>query len=229
MTHKFEEWVREHGLTGTQLKFLAITTMFIDHMGAICFPGLWELRVIGRIAFPVFCFLMAEGAYYTSDIRKYELRLLVFALLSEIPFDYAFYGELFYTGYQNVFFTLLAGLLCIDVFRSKGTNWGIGAFLILAALAELMHTDYGAAGVLFVVLFYRFREQRFMGQIMFGICNAVCFFSALQTCASLASIPLVFYSGKPGRKMRWMFYIFYPVHLLFLAGIHNLFFIGRGV
>lgn len=225
MTAQFELWVKKHGLTGTQLKLLAITTMFIDHLGATCFPENMALRVIGRMAFPIFCFLMAEGAHYTSDIRKYEFRLLLFALISEIPFDYAFFGELFYWGHQNVFFTLLAGLLCIDVFQHKSTSWGVGAFLVVAALAQLLCTDYGAAGVLFIVLFYRFREQRIKGQLFFGVFNYLCFGSILQACASLASIPLIFYSGKPGRKMRWLFYIFYPAHLLLLAGIHKLFFL----
>lgn len=218
-----EQLIQRHGLTGTQLKLLAITAMFIDHLGAICYPEITAFRVIGRIAFPIFCFLIAEGAYYTSDIRNYELRLLLFAFLSELPFDYAFYGCPVYWGHQNVFFTLLAGLVCIDVLQHKSDNWGMAAFVLLAVAAQLANTDYGAAGVLFVVLFYKLRTQRVKGQVLFGIFNLLWFSDALQACASLASIPLLLYSGKPGRKIKWLFYLFYPVHLLLLTGFKIMF------
>ncbi|MGN0170113.1 MAG: TraX family protein [Lachnospiraceae bacterium] len=219
MIQQLESWIKTHGLTGTQLKILAIAAMFIDHLGAICFPDSIAFRVIGRISFPIFCFLISEGAYHTSNIRKYEMRLFLFALLSEIPFDLAFYGRILYWEHQNVFFTLLAGLLCIDVIQHQSRSRGLVAFMILAVITQISNTDYGAAGVLFVLLFYLYRNRPIQGQLLFGITNYFCFFSPLQACAGFASIPLLFYSGKPGRRMRWLFYLFYPLHLLLLAGI----------
>ena len=98
-------------LNGFHLKLIAACTMFIDHMGHTLFPTVLWLRCIGRLAFPIFCFLIAEGCVYTRDRRKYALRLLVFALLSEVPFDLMVGGTVWYPYSQNVLWTLLAGAL----------------------------------------------------------------------------------------------------------------------
>ena len=89
----------------------AMATMLVDHMGYVLFPWILWLRCVGRIAFPIFAFQIAEGCIRTHDRRRYALRLLLFAVLTEVPFDLAFNGQVLYLGYQNVLWTLLAGAL----------------------------------------------------------------------------------------------------------------------
>ena len=99
------------GLSAMTLKYIAMATMLVDHMGYVLFPWILWLRCVGRIAFPIFAFQIAEGCIRTHDRRRYALRLLLFAVLTEVPFDLAFNGQVLYLGYQNVLWTLLAGAL----------------------------------------------------------------------------------------------------------------------
>lgn len=107
-------------MSGFTLKLLALILMIIDHCGLVLFAGTslyLPCRILGRIAFPLYAFLITEGYVHTRNVKKYAARLLVFAVLSEVPFDYAFFGTPFYMGYQNVFFTLVLGLgalVCLD-------------------------------------------------------------------------------------------------------------------
>ena len=96
------------GLSAMTLKYIAMATMLVDHMGYVLFPWILWLRCVGRIAFPIFAFQIAEGCIRTHDRRRYALRLLLFAVLTEVPFDLAFNGQVLYLGYQNVLWTLLA-------------------------------------------------------------------------------------------------------------------------
>ena len=189
-------------LNGFHLKLIAACTMFIDHMGHTLFPTVLWLRCIGRLAFPIFCFLIAEGCVYTRDRRKYALRLLAFALLSEVPFDLMVGGTVWYPYSQNVLWTLLAGALicwCVDWALRKKTP---AAFLLTGAaeaaafcLLELAGTDYRGWGMLLVVLFYGVRSLA-------------------------ALLPLWLYNGRRGYSnlvVQYGFYAFYPVHILILS------------
>lgn len=146
------------------LKIIAITTMAIDHVGAVFFPKYVMFRMIGRLAFPIFAFLIAEGAYYTRDINKYIGRMGVFALLSEIPFDLAFYGQILDWRHQNVMWTFFLALVAvwIDKNYAKGHDQGgyfvVGAVLAMVA-ASFLKSDYQAYGVILVLLFYKFRHR----------------------------------------------------------------------
>mgnify|MGYP004588881953 CR=1 FL=1 len=223
-------------LNGFHLKLIAICTMFIDHMGYTLFPGALWLRCIGRIAFPVFCFLIAEGCVYTRDRRKYALRLLAFALLSEIPFNLMNSGALWDMYHQNVLWTLLLGaLMCwlMDWAMQKRAGWAFA--LVVAAMAaaywllEIGNTDYGGWGMLLVVMFYGIRRApsravvkmiaQFFGLAFFSIAVMGGYISIeLWSLVSLA--PIWLYNGQRGfsnRAVQYGFYAFYPVHILILS------------
>jgi len=148
-------------LSGSVLKWIAILTMLVDHVGACLLVSNFTLRQIGRIAFPLFCFLIAEGAVHTRDMKKYLLRLGVFAVFSELPFDLAFYHQAFYCEKQNVYWTLFLGLAVIWLFKQYPIeSWkGYLGLLFAAGFAEIFCTDYGAAGVLVIVLMYVLRHS----------------------------------------------------------------------
>lgn len=178
------------------------------------------LRYIGRLGFPIFCFLLIEGFLHTRNVWKYTLRLFLFALISEIPFNLAFRGKLFYSGYQNVFFTLLIGLLVMIAFSyiEKQTTWYRFVRLLLSVfsmaagmvLAELLKTDYAAIGVFCIMMLYIFRKKKGL-QMLAG-----CLSFAWEFTAPLAFLPIAFYNGKRGWKLKYAFYIFYPLHLFLL-------------
>ena len=97
------------GIKTFLLKWIAIISMLIDHIGAVLFPWCEWMRIVGRLAFPIFAYLLVEGFVYTKDVKKYLVRLGLFALISEIPFDLAFFGTVFAPVHQNVFFELFCG------------------------------------------------------------------------------------------------------------------------
>ncbi len=226
------------GISGNLLKWFAVIAMAIDHMGAgllesyvmnawggsplgSAFAEKWNellaadhiIRMIGRPAFPIFCFLLVQGFVHTRNVKKYAVRLGIFALISEIRFDLALRITPFYWKHQNVFFTLLIGLLAIW-FMKKFQNrlWArVSGLLIGAAAAELLCTDYGAFGIALIVLLYLLRDKKAWQCILGAVC------CAWETTAPLAFLLIWFYNGKRGRQSKWFFYWFYPVHLLLYA------------
>lgn len=230
---------------GTALKRAACASMLLDHIGASCLEqgALAEgsaalihitslLRHIGRAAFPIYCFLLVEGFLHTGSARRYALRLLSFALISEIPFDWAFYSSPVYAAHQNVYWTLLLGLAAMWLLRrfalpDGSASWrGIACALGCAAAAGLLRTDYGAAGVLLIAALYLARAER-AEQCAVGATLAFFIQSSVSysVCAAAAFIPVWFYSGRRGRCGRaekWAYYIFYPAHLGLLGAVTNL-------
>ncbi len=183
------------GISGSILKWMAVLIMAIDHAGA----GLLEAYV--------------QGFVHTRNVKKYAVRLGIFALASEIPFDLALRVTPFYWKHQNVFFTLLIGLLAVWFMKSFNNRlWArVSGLLAGAALAELLGTDYGAFGIALIVLLYLLQDKKAWQCILGAIC------CAWETTAPLAFILIWFYNGKRGRQPRWFFYWFYPVHLLLYA------------
>ncbi len=224
-------------INGFLLKLIAIVTMLVDHIGAVLYPDQMIFRYIGRVAFPIFVFLMVEGFYHTKNIRKYELRLLIFAFISEVPFDLAFNDAVLEFQSLNVFFTLFLGLLMLDLIRKvKGQHWkSILILVIFVVAAVLLKTDYDAGGILLVYCFYVFRNQLIPKYIGLGVISLLVF-GPVECWSLLAVIPLILYNGERGFRpdgkwyggravgagaltVKYLFYIFYPVHLLILQFI----------
>ena len=213
------------------LKFLACAIMLLDHIGATLIP--WgTLRIIGRLAFPIFCFLLVEGAHYTRSPRNYLLRLGIGAILSELPFDLALFGSWSWQ-HQSVMITLLLGAMALLAMkRMTQPLLKILVLLLFAFLADFMNTDYGGAGVLMIALFGLTRERKYGWVVqllgMYLICRwiipgGVVWFIGryvfIEIFAILALIPIWLYSGKKStssRAVQWAFYLFYPVHLWIL-------------
>lgn len=239
--------------TGFDLKLIALITMLIDHIAAVfvwryisgtgaydnaVLMNLYQImRYIGRMAFPIYCFLIVEGFCHTRNVGKYALRLGVFALISEIPFDLAVRGTVFAPTYNNVFFTLGIGLLLIwgvsyvekfyEFWQEKKLDGFIGVLATLAAgglmtavavfLAEkVLYTDYGMGGVLAILALYLFRKNIYMAFTMAILVLVVCTGSN-EILALIMLYPLSLYDGTRGKNIKYVFYAFYPVHLLVLA------------
>lgn len=227
------------------LKWIAIITMLIDHVGAVFFSDVIILRLIGRLAFPIFAFLIVQGFLHTKNIKKYIIRLGLFAIISEIPFDLAFNDELFELTSQNVFFTLLIGLIAIVIFdelKEKNKIMAGASILILSVFALYLRTDYDLFGVLMIFVFYLFKDD--FSQAIFYIIyiNALLVLGSwsadnfrsnpwnfIQGAAPLSLILIKHYNGKKGGERiknqvihKYFFYIFYPLHLLILALINYL-------
>ncbi|WP_277258728.1 TraX family protein [Merdimonas faecis] len=206
-------------LDSFQLKCIAIVSMALDHTGAVLYPSQIWLRCLGRIAFPIFCFLIVEGFFHTHDVRRYMGRLGVFALISEIPYDLAFRGVPLEYAHQNVFFTLLIGIGMM-ILLERNREWPVKAVILLLAmwLAVLIRSDYNFRGVLLIFVFYIFHESRWLAVTAGGLWNFL-YRGVIQKYGVLSVLPLALYNGERGRKMKYFFYIFYPAHLLLLYGI----------
>ena len=222
-------------LNGFHLKLIAACTMFIDHMGYTLFPGVMWLRCIGRVAFPIFCFLIAEGCVHTHDRKKYALRLFMFAVLSEIPFNLMTGWAVWNPYDQNVLWTLLLGAaVCwsIDGALKRRTAPAFvltGAAMVAAFwLLEVFCTDYGGWGMLLVAMFYGVRRAPY-GQAAKMAAQAVglAFFCigvmggvTIELWALTALVPIWLYNGQRGfshKAVQYGFYAFYPLHILILS------------
>ena len=245
-------------MTSFALKIIALISMFCDHFGDAFFKHFSFLNLIGRIAFPIFAFQISEGFIHTKSIKKYFLRLGIFALISQIPFS------LFSTKFLkaspfslNVFFTLLIGLLgiylfdyitkkyessvnksninevCSDIKKIKAKSFlsnfiGFIIVILLAYIAELLNTDYGFWGVIVVFMFYVLKGKKLVTALtFFALCvikylpelilsNFHIIYISLALCTFLPIIFINEYNGKQGIKVKYLLYIFYPLHLLLL-------------
>ena len=198
------------------LKMIAIISMLIDHIGYAFFPEVKILRIIGRLAFPIFAYVLTEGFVYTRDVKKYMLRLGVFALISEIPFDLMRRAVLFETSTQNIFFTLFLGVVMMYLVSKTNIviiQYGIVAFLIL--VCRFLHTDYSSTGLLIIIIFYIFRERKIEKLLIVGLVF-IAIAGGIQIFAILALPLIALHSGEQGPKMKLFFYLFYPAHLFIL-------------
>lgn len=219
------------GLSQEMLKCIACVTMLVDHIGAVFVPG-YALRLLGRISFPIFCFLLVEGARHTRDPKRYALRLGIGALLSEIPYDLLFRGGIDW-HHQNVMVTLLIGLGVI-LWAGRMKRFPILPLILGGLLAEAVGSDYGSFGVALIFLFWLTADCR--GKNWIWLVGMVVIFRLMgsqgvtilgltvpiQLFGTLAMVPIALYSGRKttvSRWVQWGFYLFYPVHLIILLGV----------
>lgn len=237
-------------LTAAVLHIIAMTLMLMDHLWATLLPAREWLTCAGRVAFPIFAFMAVEGYFHTISFKKYILRMLLFAVLSEIPFDLMYGGTWFYPVHQNVLWTFLLGLLGVwlmEQVRKKGKTWMYLLVCVLVVpaglvLGTLCMVDYYGVGVLTVFVFYFLHGRKwwcFLGQLaalywlnvellgglmypvqLFGMEFELC----QQGLALLALIPIWLYRGRQGyhsKPFQYLCYAFYPVHMLLLVVVLN--------
>lgn len=219
--------------------------MFCDHLWATIVPGNPWLTYVGRLAFPIFSFLIVEGFYHTSNLKKYMGRLFIFALISEIPFNLMMGGSWFYPIHQNVLWTFLIALSLMVLHqraKAKGTllNILVGVLSVVLGyiLGFITFVDFFGVGVLSVLLFYFVRGTRWYhlllqvgllyylnAELLQGLfvevrLGGVQFELVIQSLALLALIPIWLYNGKQGyysKAFKWFKYAFYPLHMLVLS------------
>ncbi len=231
-------------ISGAGLKVLALLSMTLDHFAVIIIhngklygyvPEYYQMaistpvgqrwlslygifRIIGRLSFPIFSFLLVEGFIRSSDFWKYFLRVLCMALLAEVPFDLAFFNETYNFSSQNVGWTLAIGLLTMYAMRYFRNQLPLKwlSIAVGAAIAEFLHFEYGSLAVISMALMYLFRKEKGLRILSGSVCAALnsmewyCFGAA-------AFIPIFFYNGERGRfHSRWFFYLYYPLHLLLM-------------
>ena len=231
------------GVSADLLKLLALVSMTFDHYAAIVIYNgnlygfdreyhemaiataegahlmrLYHIfRIIGRLAFPIFAFLLTEGFIHTKDRRKYLGRVLLMAFCAEVPFDLCLFNHWIDFSAQNIGFTLSVGILvmaCMKKYRRKiALKWTCVA--VGACLSELLHFDYGAFGIFLIALLYNFRKEknlRVASGIFFSILLSLQNFGA----AALGFLPIYFYNGEKGRlPLGRLLYFYYPLHLAF--------------
>ena len=206
-------------LNRNHLKLIALVTMLIDHIGAILFPEIEVFRMIGRLSFPIFAFFVAEGWFYTKNKTKYTLTILLFAIISQPIYHFAFDG-----ARLNILFTFLLSiaLMClIDKCSTRNFEFIIYVTLfstVVIFVSMLDIIDYGLLGILLPAIFYVFRDNNIkylISTIIIAIFSIL--FSAIQLFSILAILLLMSYNGKKGKlNIKYSFYIFYPAHILLL-------------
>ena len=207
------------------LKIIAVLSMLVDHIGAYFFPNILVFRIIGRLAFPIFAFFIAEGWKHTRSKKKYFLTLCLFAIISQVPY-YFLKGAI----YLNILFTFILSLgiiYFIEMFKNSSISSMLGVagvFLVSAIGSMLGMVDYGLLAVLLPAIFYfiNLKELKFfiagLGLVLISlksiIFSGVIFENFIQLFSLFALVLIWFYNGEKGKiNLKYFFYIFYPVHL----------------
>jgi len=248
--------MKKQGISQETLKLIACITMLIDHIGATLVVRYMQsnpgadlemmnvyniMRIIGRIAFPIYCFLLVEGVHRTRDPKKYGMRLFIGMLLSEIPFDlaFSFRGRMFFDWTSNsVMVTLLLGFLMIEAMKRLEGFRKIVVILPFYIAAELLHTDYAGMGILLIAVFALTRGANHE-KLLCTLGAALVLSSggrdmqilgiwiSTESFALLSLIPIFCYDGRKlthSKAVQWAFYLFYPVHIALLALVEVLIF-----
>lgn len=219
------------------LKIIACFTMFIDHVGYIVFDGhsSW-FNYVGRLAFPIFAFQISEGYIHTHDVKKYLLRLILFAFISQIPF-LLFHSIINNELGLNVIFTLFLGLVAIIIYDKYNKFVGVFSAIIFGIIAHFLNSDYSFYGVGITFLFYVFNKNKCLLAISFIIAtlmqysylilvyynygfeflkNVFIIYLPYFICTIFSIIIILCYNKKKGPNTRYLFYLFYPLHMILI-------------
>jgi len=239
-------------MTSFILHIIAIFTMLLDHMWGTSVVQSEIFTCIGRLAFPIFAFMVVEGFFHSSDRKKYIKRMFIFALISEIPFNLMVSMRIINPFHQNVLWTFLIALLLMQWNEKHKSKDDIvkmffiilGTMVVGGLLGIITCVDYNAAGILTVLTFYYFKERKWFNyllqlilmyfinfKVLGGIgwdlsVAGINFFLPQQSIALLALIPIWLYNGKQGpynKIIKNIYWWFYPVHMLVLVLIANIF------
>lgn len=266
---KLDSKINEYAfLSSNSIKIIAIITMFIDHLSKIVLQS-WAvfglspkmemnmlsqeqyitinafvkitLTNIGQIAFPLFCFLLVEGFHHTKNRKKYLSLMILFALISEIPFDIAFFYIMsirertfpFNFNYQNVFFTLALGILLMTTLERIEKKFPLAekpkisvvfqciSVGFIAIIADLIKADYGSMGILFVFFLFTLKKSRLLQVISVLIVYMIYTGNIPSGFFLISSFAILCYNGKRGNlNLKYFFYLFYPLHIILLFASH---------
>lgn len=212
-------------LNAFDIKIIALASMIIDHVGYMFFPDLLSLRLIGRMAFILYAFMLVEGFFHSHDLKNYVKNLLIWAIISEIPFDLAIHNVWFYPAEQNIFFSLAIGLIGV-LFLDKFKKSQLKVLLIIVAsivCSILLKVDYSWYGISLIFLFYFLRNRHPYDFMSIQVLNIIVSVGKLklQLFSFLGFIPIALYNGKKGRKTGKIYYSFYAAHLALLAFVRH--------
>lgn len=218
-------------MTSFMIKFIACFTMVLDHVKyALPQTDCFITEYMGRISYPLFAFLIAEGYIHTSNLKEYYKRIFIFAIISQIPFMLfrTLVGE---WKMLNIMFTLLLGLLSITTYdKIKKEYISFPICIIIILLGNILNVDYGWFGVSTILILYIFRDNKILKSIAYTLLVlAYFYFSGIKTINMnifllfisylLPIIFILLYNGKQGKKVKYVFYWFYPIHMLILYGL----------
>lgn len=225
-------------MTSFLLKIMGMFTMLCDHIGDSLVGHFSFLNYIGRISFPLFAFQITQGYQHTQNLKKYMLKLFIFACISQIPF--MVFLSTFQTGDNlftlNIFFTFLLGILAMfiyDACQHKIRGWL--CVILISILGSFIKVDYGAFGILLIFCFYIFQNKKVylaLSTFILAFCKYLPemiampqFITHYLGCSLFTCFSLIFilsYNHKEGPKTKYLFYIFYPTHLIALYLLHSL-------
>ena len=204
-------------MSSFSLKIIAIIAMTLDHWNVIL-GGPIYMRILGRLSFPIFSFLIGEGYRHTKNKKKYFVKIFLYSILLQMPV-YFFYSK---EEKLNIFFTLASGILLLSILENNKMSNVIKYFcaLILLIISEYLKFDYGSYGIISIFIFYKFKEKKMLISFLFLLVNIVYIVTgkifSIQIFSLFSLIFIFKYNGKEGKKNKQFFYLYYPTHILLL-------------
>ncbi len=204
-------------MSSFSLKIIAIIAITLDYWNVIL-GGPIYMRILGRLSFPIFSFLIGEGYRHTKNKKKYFVKIFLYSILLQMPV-YFFYSK---EEKLNIFFTLASGILLLSILENNKMSNVIKYFcaLILLIISEYLKFDYGSYGIISIFIFYKFKEKKMLISFLFLLVNIVYIVSgkifSIQIFSLFSLIFIFKYNGKEGKKNKQFFYLYYPTHILLL-------------